>query len=84
MLVLLIIVIILGGYRRWWVWGWMYDREVERANTADTQAERNAEALEKQTHSLASQAQSYEVMARSYDRLDPFTDGPTRRRSPRG
>lgn len=35
-----------GGVRRWWVFGWMYDRVETRAEKSDTQAERNAESLE--------------------------------------
>ena len=35
-----------GGIRRWWVFGWMYDRIEARAEKSDTQAERNAESLE--------------------------------------
>ena len=70
-IVALVILIGIGGYRRWWVWGWMYDREKSRADTSDTQAERNAESLEVM-------AKSYEVMARSYDRLDD-AHRPTRR-----
>lgn len=37
----------IGLFRRWWVPGWMFDREVEARRTAETQATRNAEALER-------------------------------------
>ena len=42
--------ILIGGiglYRRWWVPGWLYEREVEARKVAETQALRNAETLEK-------------------------------------
>jgi len=51
------------GARRGWVFGWMWERLEKRAETAETQAERNADSLD-------TLAQSYEVMARSYDRLE--------------
>ncbi len=34
-----------GSVRKWWVPGFVYDREVKRADEATTQAERNTEAL---------------------------------------
>jgi hypothetical protein len=34
-----------GSVRKWWVPGFVYDREVERADTATTQNERNTDAL---------------------------------------
>jgi len=49
--------------RRWWVPGWVFDREVARADKSDTQAERNAESLE-------TSSEAYGVMAKSYDRLE--------------
>lgn len=59
----LIATIGLGGIRRWWVFGWMYDRLETRAEKAETIAERNAESLE-------SSSKAFEVMGRSYDRLE--------------
>lgn len=43
--------------------GWMYDRSERERQKSDTQAERNSEALE-------AMAESFKVMARSYDRID--------------
>jgi hypothetical protein len=37
----------IGLFRRWWVPGWLFDREVEARKIAETQATRNAEALER-------------------------------------
>ena len=59
----LVVVIAVTGAKRVWVWGWMFDRLEKRADTSDTQAERNAD-------SLATMSDSYAVMARSYDRLE--------------
>lgn len=59
----LIVLIGVGGLRRWWVFGWMYDRQETRAEKSDTQAERNADAL-------AASSEAFGVMAKSYDRLE--------------
>lgn len=68
-----VVLIAVGGYRRWWVWGWMWDRTEADRRTSDTQAERNAE-------SLAAMSKAYEVMARNYDRLElSVTGSPVRR-----
>jgi hypothetical protein len=37
----------IGLFRRWWVPGWVLDREVEARKIAETQALRNAESLER-------------------------------------
>ena len=42
-----------GLWRQWWVPGWLYRQEVESRKTAETQALRNAEALEKLARSVA-------------------------------
>lgn len=59
----LVALIGIGGFRRWWVWGWMWDRSETRAATSATQAERNADSLD-------AQSKAFEVMAKSYDRLE--------------
>ena len=43
----------IGLYRRWWVPGWIYEREVEARKVAETQALRNAETLERLARSVA-------------------------------
>ena len=48
--------ILIGGiglYRKWWVPGWLYEREVEARKVAETQALRNAETLEKLARAVA-------------------------------
>ena len=69
----LVVAVAVGGLRRWWVFGWIYDRERADRQTSDTQAERNAE-------SLKTMADSYSVMARSYDRLERDYDTLSSRR----
>ncbi len=59
----LIVVIAVGGFRRWWVFGWMFDRSEDARKTSDTQAERNADSLE-------ASSKAFDVMAKSYDRLE--------------
>ena len=44
----------IGGVRRWWVFGWMYDRLEARAEKSDIQAERNAESLAVLTRAVQS------------------------------
>jgi len=63
----LAVLILIGGFRRWWVWGWMYDRTESRAERAEVQAERNAASIESQTR-------AFEVMAKTYDRLERDVD----------
>lgn len=46
LLVLLVALILLGAVRKWWVPGWLYDREVLRGD-------RNDETLVKLTSALA-------------------------------
>ena len=69
----LVVAIGVGGMRRWWVFGWIYDRERSDRLTSDTQADRNAE-------SLKTMSDSYTVMARSYDRLERDYDALAGRR----
>lgn len=59
--------ILVGGYRQWWVFGWVWKRSEERADKSDTQAARNAESLE-------TTSKAFEVMSRSYDRLERDVD----------
>jgi len=40
-------IIAIGLYRQWWVPGWLWRLEREAREKAETQATRNAEALEK-------------------------------------
>ena len=80
----LVIVMAVGGYRRWWVWGWLWQRSEDRADKSDTQAERNAEALEKLGAASAEQAKAFSVMARSYDRMELRLEALERRRVNRG
>lgn len=65
--VVVVVVIGIGGVRRWWTFGWVFDREAKGHDTADTQAERNAESIRSLTDSFA-------VMARSYDKLEQRVD----------
>ena len=65
----LVALIAVAGARRGWVWGWMYERAERRAETSDTQAERNADALEAASKSIAVLAQSYDRLERDYERL---------------
>jgi hypothetical protein len=46
-IVLIALVAIVGLARQWWVPGWLYRQEREGRIVSDTQAVRNAEALEK-------------------------------------
>jgi hypothetical protein len=41
-----VIVVAAGLWRKWWVPGWLYQQEVDARKIAETQATRNAEALE--------------------------------------
>lgn len=59
----LIVLIAIAGMRRWWVFGWMYDRSEAAREASDNQAERNSD-------SLASQSKAIEGLATSYDRLE--------------
>lgn len=45
--ILTVLVVVVGLYRQWWVPGWLYNQEREARKTAETQALRNAETLEK-------------------------------------
>jgi hypothetical protein len=65
----LVVLIAVGGVRRWWVYGWVYDRAEKRAETSDTQAERNAESLEASSAAFDVMAKSYDRLERDYDRL---------------
>lgn len=44
---LVVIVAAVGLYRQWWVPGWVYRQERDGRQTAETQALRSAEAIEK-------------------------------------
>lgn len=44
---LVVVVAAVGLYKQWWVPGWIYRQERESRLKAETQATRNAEALEK-------------------------------------
>ena len=59
----LVVLIAVTGYRRGWVYGWIFERSEKARETSDTQAERNAQSLE-------SMAQSFAVMAKSLDRME--------------
>lgn len=83
----LVVVIAMSGARRIWVWGWIFDRTEKRAETSDTQAERNAESLTTSAGAHAETAkavrdlaESFKVMARSYDRIDVRIEALERRR----
>lgn len=65
----LVALIAITGARRIWVWGWMYDRAEKRADTSDTQAERNADSLEASSNAFDLLAKSYDRLERDYDRL---------------
>lgn len=54
----------IGGQRRWWVFGWMYDRVEARAEKSDVQAERNAESLELMTKTVERLERDFEALAR--------------------
>ena len=41
-----------GSVRKWWVPGFVYDREVERADEATTQAQRNTDSIRDLTEVL--------------------------------
>lgn len=46
-LFLAVVIVAAGGlWRKWWVPGWLYQQEVDARKVAETQATRNAEALE--------------------------------------
>ena len=49
---LVIVIAAVGLYRQWWVPGWVYRAERESRQTAETQATRNAEAIEKLTRAV--------------------------------
>lgn len=73
----LIVAIAVGGVRRWWVFGWIFDRLEARNAVTETQAERNADALTDQSvahtevaKAVRDLADSLKAMARSYDRID--------------
>lgn len=74
------VVILVGGARRWWVFGWIFDRLEKRAETSDTQTERLTAAFEGQAKTLTDLAESFKVMARSYDRIENRLDALERRR----
>lgn len=44
---LVVIVAAVGLYRQWWVPGWVWKQERDARTVAETQALRNAEAIEK-------------------------------------
>ena len=50
---LLIVVIGLGLIKRWWVPGWVYQQERDARQVAETQALRNAEAIEKLSRAVS-------------------------------
>ena len=47
LLILLIVLIGVGLWKQWWVPGWLWRQEREARQIAETQATRNAEALQK-------------------------------------
>lgn len=59
--------------RGWIIPGWLYERSEKRAEKANTQAERNAEALE-------AMSESYKILAINFDRLERELGRPTSRR----
>jgi hypothetical protein len=65
----LVALIGVGGVRRWWVFGWIYDRSEKARETSDTQAERNADSLETSSKALDGMAKSYDRLERDFDRL---------------
>lgn len=56
--------------KRVFVPGWMFDRSEADRQKSDTQAERNADAIAALVKAQADLAESFKVMARSYDRID--------------
>lgn len=53
-----------GLYRRWWVFGWLYLQERDGRVTAETQAERNADALEANNVAMGAQSSVMAQQAR--------------------
>ena len=45
-------IVLWGAKKRWWVPGWLYDQERQDRQKADTQAERNTEAITKLTRAV--------------------------------
>lgn len=45
MCILIVLVVAVGLYRRWWVPGWLYQQERDERVKAETAALRNAETL---------------------------------------
>lgn len=49
------ILVLRGAAKRWYVAGWIFDRTEERAEKAETQAERTTEALREMTAVVSAQ-----------------------------
>jgi len=63
--IVIAVLLLRGGAKRWWVFGWLYDRAIERAEKAETQLERTVDALHANTATQVATAQALAVAAKA-------------------
>ena len=64
---LVVVTAAVGLFRQWWVPGWVYRAERDARLTAETQATRNAEALQKLARAVSREPRRLTVAEREDD-----------------
>jgi hypothetical protein len=75
-MVTLLIVILLGGVKKWWVVGWQYQREVDRADKWERLALEGTDLAERGTETAHQIAQALQLQV---EHLVRDKSGPARR-----
>lgn len=65
-IVLMVLVLVFGGARQLWVWGWTYRQERETRIVAETQAVRNAESIATSNESYAELAKAFTELSKAF------------------